>query len=109
MIDLQRINVCDILTDSIEGNSRIIPMFKDMVAAGGKMPEKCPILENTKLAFKMLNMDPHTVPYMLHMDPKVFPHLPEMIFKLALIFSANNSPNTLAINVTAEVLSRRKA
>lgn len=97
LMDLKNINLCSLFTDSLlNGASPIVPIFRDLIAVGGKIPEKCPIMKNTQLVYNMLNM-----------DPTVFPYLPEMKYKLVFLFAANNIPNSLVINVTGVVVHEK--
>lgn len=94
--DVKDMDLCRLLTES-SGFSRIALMFKEILAAKGDLPEKCPILQGTRVAFNMLNVDPNS-----------FPFLPEMTFKLVLLYNVNDFPNGFNINVTGQVANRRR-
>ncbi|KAL5280399.1 hypothetical protein ACFFRR_004405 [Megaselia abdita] len=98
LMDLKNIDFCECLKDSSKsGTSRIVKMFMDMAAAGGKLPEKCPIIENSKVLFNKLNIDAGS-----------FPFLPEMGFRLVLLFTLNGDANAFSVDLTGEVVNLRK-
>lgn len=76
--------------------SRIVVLFRDVLATKGKLPEKCPIVKGTNVSFDMVNFDPTS-----------FPYLPEMKFKFVLIFHLNNIPKAFSVNTTGIVVNRR--
>lgn len=96
LVDIKDVDVCGLLNDS-SGSSRIISMLKDLLASKGKLPEKCPILKGSQFTFNNVNMDPTS-----------FPFLPEMNFKVVMMFSLNSVPNSFSVNVTGNIVNRRR-
>lgn len=97
IVDLKDVDVCQFLDDpSVSAISRIVKMFKDMVITKGDLP-RCPLKKNDVIVYNMLNM-----------DYKAFPYLPEMDFKLAILWHLNNVRNAYHINVTGTVVNRKK-
>lgn len=69
-----------------------------MLASKGNLPKKCPILQGTETVFNMLNMDPNW-----------FPYLPEMNFKLDILFSINRIPDNYIIVTTGQIINLRRS
>lgn len=99
LMEVRDVNFCQLIgnSSSIDMFSRVVVMFRDVLATKGQLPEKCPILKGTNLLFDMKNF-----------DPKSFPYLPEMKFKFALILHINNIPNVFGVNITGVVVNRRR-
>lgn len=98
LIELKGLNFCELVGDTSFGSiSRIVSIFKDMLYSSGDLPKKCPIRNGTNIGLDMMNL-----------DPKNFPFVPEMNFKLVLLCTADSVPNALVVNVTGEVVNRRR-
>lgn len=99
LMEFKDVDVCGLLNgSSVRMFSRAVLMFKDLLASKGEIPKKCPILKGTKIAFDMVNF-----------DTKTFPFIPVMSFKLVILGSLNDIPNSLVLNVTGQVVNNRRA
>lgn len=99
-MEFKDVNVCDLLNDndsSVGALSKMHKFVKEMLLGGRKLPLQCPVLENTKLAFDMINMDPNN-----------FFFLPVVKFKLVILYAINNVPGALKMNITGQIVNAKK-
>lgn len=99
IVELKDVNLCKLLsTDDSSGFSRLAAILKDVFASKGNLPKKCPVLDGTKLAFQMLNLDPNS-----------FPFLPEMEFQVDMLLNANSIPNVIITSFTGQIINLRRS
>lgn len=98
LISIRELDVCEVLSDSKKHKTPIINIFKEMVlSSGGTFFQKCPL--PTDVLYELIRMN---------MDAKSFPFLPETNFLLAYSFRVNNIKRAIAVNVSGEIVSRRR-
>lgn len=96
LLHFSDVDVCDMINTG-KTSAPIIRVIRDAIDSGGNIPKKCPIANGYKFEFHDLNV-----------DPKFFPFLPEMKFLIVLNFALNDVPRNYVMNITGEIVNRRK-
>lgn len=90
------VDVCS-LFNSGKTFAPILRFIRDAMDSGGNMPKKCPISNGYEFEYQDVNV-----------DSSFFPFLPEMHFFIVLNAALNDVQKNYAMNITGEIINRRK-